>query len=185
MSEAEVSLRLALYLLRSGAVTADVIVALDGAQIQTQKVIHFDLVSFLQAERCIGTGGARWQCRYSVQGSPFGLVIHSSPGQGDVVAQLANGRTLRVESKKGPLERSASSPEYKLMREAIGQLMTITEVESNDMLAVAVPLSAKSSELAGRWQTAPLIERVGIQFILVDKSGLVHGLESLVGARTE
>ena len=99
------------------------------------------------------------------------------PGQGDVVARLSTGRTLRVECKKGPLSRSKSSQEYPLLREAIGQLMTVERVEPTDILAVAVPDSPKFNELASRWRNAPLIRRLGLQILTVSRDkGAVSGL---------
>jgi hypothetical protein len=94
MSEAEVSLRLALALLRNRAVLADVEVAIDGAQIKTGDRIHFNLEVFLRAEECRpDENDSTWRCRYTVVGADHGLVIHSIPGHGDVVARLSSGRT--------------------------------------------------------------------------------------------
>ncbi len=88
---------------------------------------------------------------------------------------MVSGNTLRVESKKGTLFRSKSSQEYPLMREAMGQLMTISEVGESDILAIAVPRSIKFTELASRWRSAPLIKRIGIKIILVDREGGIDG----------
>ena len=52
MPEAEVSLRLALFLLRNKLVSADVSVALDGAQVKTGNIIHFPIYEFLQSNNC-------------------------------------------------------------------------------------------------------------------------------------
>jgi len=53
-----------------------------------------------------------------------------------------------VESKKGPLIRSKSLQDYPLIREAIGQLMTVEHADSLDLLAVAVPSYEKFNALA-------------------------------------
>jgi hypothetical protein len=156
MSEAEVSLRLALYLLRNDIVTSNISVAIDGAQIRTKDKFHFPLADFLKdngLKRC--QTGPGWYGSYSL-GSTFSIVIHSNPGQGDVVANVRSGHVLRVEAKKGTLSRSRSSSEYQLLREAFGQLMTIETDIENNLLAVAVPKSNKFDELArnvktGRW----------------------------------
>jgi len=92
------------------------------------------------------------------------------------VAKLRSGRTLRVECKKGSLERTKSSAEYPLLREAIGQLLTIEQVNDDDMLAVAVPESPKFQELATRWREAPLIKKLGIKILTVGQDGSVDGL---------
>ena len=88
---------------------------------------------------------------------------------------------MRAECKKGPLTRSASSQEYPLLREALGQLITIGEVSEKDILAVAVPYSAKFNELAERWRKAPLISRFGISILTVDQSGSVLGFPEHAG----
>lgn len=170
------SLRLAFWLAEGGLVSERVDVAIDGAQVQTRATVHFDLPGFLSnagwAEEDPSGG---WQGTYRRPGLPVVLNIHSSPGKGDVVAKLALGGTLRAECKKGPLSRSRSSQEYPLIREALGQLLTVTEVGEQDVLAVAVPHSDKFAELASRWRKAPLVERFGIRILTVDRTGNVHG----------
>jgi len=94
---------------------------------------------------------------------------------------MISGHTLRVECKKGPLVRSKSSQEYPLLREALGQLLTIAEVTERDLLAVAVPHSAKFQELAQRWRQAPLIKRFGIHVLTVDQTGNVFGFPNHAG----
>ena len=49
MSEAEVSLRLALWLIKNELAEGAVEVAIDGAQIQTGETVHFKLGEFLAA----------------------------------------------------------------------------------------------------------------------------------------
>jgi hypothetical protein len=176
MSEAEVSIRLALYLLREQLTTSEVEVAIDGAQVQTGGTVHFELAKFLGSVGCSPRGVASWQGHHSVSGCRAGIRIHSTPGRGDVVAKLQTGQTLRAECKKGPLLRSKSSQEYPLLREAIGQLMTVEQVGANDLLAVAVPYSVKFADLAARWRNAPLIRRLGLQLLTVDRAGGVSGL---------
>lgn len=181
MPEAEVSLRLAFWLIERGLTREPVSVSLDGAQIKTADRVHFDLVAFLAAAKwrqCIPS--LKWQCDWVHENGAL-VRIHSNPGQGDVVARLCNGYTLRVESKKGPMARSRSSAEYPLLREALGQLLTIREVSDSDILAVAVPHTPKFEELAERWRHAPLVTRFGIQILTVSRHGDVSGL-ALAGA---
>ena len=73
--------------------------------------------------------------------------------------------------KKGPMNRSASLQEYPLIREALGQLLTVQEVSEHDILVVAVPHSRKFAELAQRWRKAPLIMRLGIRILTVLVAG--------------
>ena len=178
MSEAEVSLRLAFYFLRHDLVKSDVHVAIDGAQVKTANTVHFPIAEFLLQSSCQQCHvGEAWQGRYTVGSGEHKIVIHSNPGRGDVVAELRSGHTLRAESKKGTLQRSKSSSEYRLLREALGQLLTVDAVGDDDILAVVVPYSSKFSELARRWRRAPLIEKFGIRILTVDRDGNVNGLD--------
>ncbi len=176
MPEAEVSLRLAFWLLEQNHAEGIVEVAIDGAQVRTGDNIHFDLPGFLNScsWRKLGSSLA-WQCEYESVSGCGKVRIHSSPGRGDVVAKLRLGGTLRVECKKGHTIRSRSSQEYPLIREALGQLLTMGGVGENDILAVAVPHSEKFEELATRWREAPLIKKFGIRILTIDRNGNVHG----------
>lgn len=184
MPEAEVSLRLALWLIKNELTEGPVEVAIDGAQVQTGETVHFKLADFLAScEWRKESPSEIWQGVYCSNLNGTGrLRIHSNPGKGDVVAKLRSGRILRVECKKGPLERSKSSAEYPLLREALGQLLTIERVNDGDILAVAVPRSLKFEELARRWREAPLIKKFGIRIVTVGQDGRVEGLE-FEGAR--
>ena len=178
MSEAEVSLRLAFHLLRHDLVTSDVSVAIDGAQIKTLNEYHFHVAEFLERNGCLRCEpGADWSGTYSF-GCKHHVIIHSNPGKGDVVAQMKSGHKLRVESKKGTLQRSKSSAENPLLREAFGRLVTIDSVDDNDILAVAVPKSEKFESLARRWREAPLIKKVGIRILTIARDGTVNGLNT-------
>src|ERR1051326_5890767 len=60
---------------------------------------------------------------------------------------MRNGQVLRVECKKGPLSLVSGSPEYPLLRSALGHLLTLEEVNKSDIIAVAVPRAARFREL--------------------------------------
>ena len=60
---------------------------------------------------------------------------------------------------------------HALMREAIGQLMTGPELTKQIIPAVGIPYTEQSYNLACKWQAYPQIKNIGIQFILVHKSG--------------
>lgn len=179
MPEAEVSLRLALHLIERGLTSSDVRVAIDGAQVKTTNTIRFGLAEFLRGLEW-RRPAADWQGTYAHARHSANIVISSMPGRGDVVAELIDGRTLRVECKKGPLVRSKSSQEYPLLREALGQLLTIDSVGKSDLLAVAVPSSPKFEELARRWRQAPLIRQLPICILTVNRDNEVSGLPSVV-----
>lgn len=177
MPEAEVSLRLALYLITNDLTTSPVQIAIDGAQVRTNLQIHFDILPFLQKANYLPTADdGDWRGRFQHTASGRELVIHSQSGCGDVVAKLNNGKTLRVESKKGTLTSSRSSQEYALIHEALGQILTMAEVATDDILAVAVPHSIKFVKLARRWREAPLVKKAGIQILTVGIGNQVDGL---------
>ena len=181
MPEAEVSLRLAFHLIERGLAASDVQVAIDGAQVKTADTIHFGISEFLRGlEWHKSATDDIWQGTYADAQRKPKVVIHSTPGRGDVVATLIDGRTLRVESKKGPLVGSKSSQEYPLLREALGQLLTMESVGERDLLAVAVPSSPKFEDLARRWRQAPLVSRFGIRILTVGRDNQVSGLPEVV-----
>ncbi|MEQ8790840.1 MAG: DUF1653 domain-containing protein [Pirellulaceae bacterium] len=186
MAEAEVSLRLAFHLLTLPASSGSATVAIDGAQVRVHGKEVFPISSFLSANdwaMAEQSGKNDWQGRYAKGG--LSLIVTAQSGRGDVVIDVGK-RRVRAESKKGNLVRKKGSPEYPLLREAIGQLMTVEQVETNDSLVVAVPLSDTFRSLATRWRTSPLIEEADIHFALIGRDGSVEGLPAyLYSARCE
>ena len=177
MPEAEVTLRLAISLIENGHAVGDVQTAIDGAQAKTGINIHFPIVEFLNAHGWESqTQHERWQAKYSNKKYAASIIVHSNSGESDLVVDLKSGQRLRVESKKGPLNRSKSSPEYPLIREAIGQLITVEHAEQSDLLAVAVPKSEKFDALAEEWRKRPLMTITGIHIITVGRDNSVSGL---------
>lgn len=174
MQEAEVSILIALYYIRNGLTTENVNVSIDGAHIKTGATTHFDIANFLSGNQCHKTDEniERWQGEYSVDGCTARLIINSTPGEGDVVIQLTDGRTLFIESKR--IKKGRSNHEYPAMREAIGQLMTGCEFSEHTIPVVAVPYTPKSFELAERWSKLEQIKAVGIRFMLVYEDGIVE-----------
>lgn len=176
MSEAEVSLRLAVHLVTSGRVKSNVAVALDGAQVKIGQTQQFDVPRFLSS---LGwrpkQESSRWQCEYRNPSSTHSIVIHSQSGRGDVTATLTSGESLVVEAKKGTIAKCKSSSEYPLLREALGQLLTLESLPENAVLAVAVPHGERFVTLAARWREAPLVKRSGIRLLTVSQTGEVVG----------
>ena len=174
--EAEVSLRLAIHLVTCQLVQSDVSVALDGAQIKTGDIRHFDVPAFMQAHGWTQDDGSlQWRGAYRCSSCKWAIEVHSRSGCGDVTATLISGALLIAEAKKGRLQRCKSSSEYPLLREAIGQLMTLEVVPENAVLAVAVPHGEKFAELTERWRRAPLLQRAGIRLLTVARTGEVFG----------
>jgi hypothetical protein len=177
MPEAEVSLRLAFHLLDLPGSQRVARVAIDGAQVKVGRDRIFPIVAFLAETgwtQVRQRGSNAWQGDY-VNGDQH-LIIHSRPGVGDVVMQVGDQR-VRAECKGGPLVRSPSSQEYPILRRALGQVITVQQVDRGDVLLVAVPQSPKLRELASRWRDAPLVQRAGIQIVLVGRDGSVEGLD--------
>lgn len=176
MSEAEVSLRLAVHLVTSGRAKSDIAVGLDGAQVKIGQMQHFDVQGFLGSLNWLPEqGSVRWQCKYR---NPFftqSIVVHSRSGCGDVTAALASGESLVVEAKKGTIAKCKASSEYPLLREALGQLLTLKAVPENAVLAVAVPHGERFVSLAAQWREAPLVKRSGIRILTVSQTGEVAG----------
>ncbi len=176
MTESEVSLRLAIHLITTGRAQADVSVALDGAQVRLLDRLHFEVIAFMAKQGWRQTVvGEVWQGRYVGDGSSLAVVIHSRAGAGDVTTVIENRKSLLIEAKKGSLRPSRSSAEYRLMREALGQLMTLESIPDDAVLAIAVPHGGRFVKLAERWRKAPLILRSGIHILTVEPSGMVHG----------
>lgn len=176
MSEAEVSLLLAIHLVASERASSDVQVALDGAQVKIGNNHHFNVVEFMQARDWLQEQtSVRWQCKYTNARFNRSIVVHSQSGRGDVTAELGNGVSLLVESKKGTLTNSKSSSEYPLIREAIGQLITLESIPAKVQLAVAVPHGERFVKLAERWRKVPLVVRTGIRLLTVSPTGEVDG----------
>lgn len=174
MQEAEVSLRIALFVIRNRYTQDDVRVSLDGAHIKTGNTVHFDIYTFLSNQECKKVNGPidSWQGTYEVVGYAQRIIISSTPGIGDVNVYTTNGEHLYIESKKGK-EGNRSNSEYPLMREAIGQLMTGCQMTDNMVPIVAVPYTSKSYELANKWSKLKQIQTVGIRFMLVHPDGMV------------
>ena len=177
MPEAEVSLRLAFHVMGLQRKQSPVRIAIDGAQIHVHGSQVFRILPFLEDhgwEQVEQKGKNPWQGWY--ENGKRELRIHSHPGEGDVVATVRS-RRLRAECKSGPLIKKPGSREYPKLRQALGQILTVQQVEPRDRLIVAVPLSPKFRQLADRWRTAPLVQRCRIGIVLVGRDGAVEGLD--------
>jgi len=179
MPETEVSLGLALWLVEHGLVSGVVEIAIDGAQVRTGNQEHSNPRDFLARSGWNPNGGiGGWQGEYRSANRDAALRLHSTPGIGDVVATYSCGMRLRVECKKGPLLRSQNSVEYRLLREALGQMLTVDNIDSSDVLAVAVPHGERFAELAKSW--GPRVHaRSSIHILTVDPKGEIREYPAL------
>ena len=179
MPEAEVSLLLAFHLLDHPESHGEADVAIDGAQVRVVKDEIFPITEFLDAhgwEQTEQAGKNPWQGSYIRGGKT--LRIHSRSGVGDVVARIGEKR-VRAECKKGNLVKKSSNPEYRILREALGQILTVEEIHRNDIMVVAVPNAEGFMKLAAKWSQHPLMVRSKIRIALVGRDGSVIGLENL------
>ena len=76
--------------------------------------------------------------------------------------------------------KKPGSKEYPQLRGALGQVVTVEELDVNDVLTVAVPHTPKFRKLADKWRKAPLIRKAGIQILLVGRDGMVGFGSTLV-----
>lgn len=178
MSEAEVALRLAAFILslhHSGAMAS---VTIDGASINVGDAIVFDIGRFMagigweqikepQFGRNVRTGAYRRNDKT--------IRVHSRPGEGDVVATI-DGRRVVARCKKGTLAKKPGSPEYALLTAALGQAL-LFDVSADDIVVTAVPDTPVFRKLAEIWRGRPLVRRAGIRIALVARGGAVSGLD--------
>jgi hypothetical protein len=87
------------------------------------------------------------------------------------MCRLQGGGIFRAQATKGPLFNSKESEEYRLIREALGRLLTLPAASRQDFLAVALPCSPRFIRLAYRWREAPLINRLGVIIFTVSQDG--------------
>lgn len=176
--EAFVSLSLAIWLIEQDIANGDVSVAIDGAMVRVHGKQIFDPAAFLsekgwrQAEIT-----EKWTGTFRHPDQDHQIVIHSRPGEGDVVARMSNRGRFIAECKKGFMEPSKGGQEYRLIREALGQILTMEDIRDNDVLAIAIGAGVKSSTLARKWRRAALVKKAGIRILTVDLDGNVVGYD--------
>lgn len=177
MPEAEVSLRLAFHLLAQIGAGRHASVAIDGAQVRVGGREIFPVIDFLLGEGwqlVKQVGKSPWQGHYEKSGKA--LVVHARSGEGDVVTTRGSKR-IRAECKGGPVTHKPGSKEYPLLRQLIGQLMTVKKLEPGDVMVAAVPATDRFRKLAHEWADRPLMRRSGILIVLVGRGGHVEGLK--------
>jgi hypothetical protein len=178
MSEAEVALRLADFILslpHSGAMAS---VAIHGASIKVGDATVFDIGRFM--------AGIGWE---QIKEPQFGrnaragayrrngktVRVHSRPGEGDVVTTI-DGRRIVARCKRGTLVRKPGNPEYALLTDALGEAL-LFDISADDIVVAAVPDTPVFRKLAETWRSRPLVRRAGIRIALVARDGAVSGLD--------
>ena len=176
MPEAEVALRFAFFLLRQSDNNGRASVAIDGAEVRVKERLIFPLEAFMtehEWRQVQQKGRNTWQGLYQKYGQE--IEIHARSGVGDVVAEVGAHR-IRAECKGGPLIHKPGSKEYPILQKVIGQLVTIEEVLSQDMIVAVVPATDKFRRLADLWRDRPILSATGIKITLVHRNGNVEGL---------
>lgn len=159
-TEAEVIIGIAKYLIRKKMIEGSVLISLDGMH----KKVYPQWCERIKDEN---------------------IIENTNSGFGDVVATFneqfsvkIGKNKLHIECKKGSYLKSKTSEEYKLMREAIGQIATVENYDSNTLYAIAIPKSDKTVKLAEDWIKRDGIKKLGIKILLIDDKDNVFGLES-------
>jgi hypothetical protein len=177
MTQTEVCLRLAQYLLARRLTTTDVNVALTGYELTRRDRPRFPVTRFL-TER--GTQPKRltdgWRGNYLLKGGAHALRLTNEPGIADVVTTLTSGARLLAHVSRGLLESSRSPAEHKLLRGAIGRAITCESAGPFDLLAAVVPRSKRFRELATEWRASEGARRARLLILTVDRAGNVDGL---------
>jgi hypothetical protein len=174
MSEAEVVLRLAEYLLKLPNAASSVEVAIDGAVVKIQEQAIFDIEGFLTAQGWKQTdraGRNAWSGTYQRHGKELRLSCRS--GEADVIIEVGARRVV-AECKGGTLLRKRGSPERPRLAQVLGQALG-WNLRDTDLLIVAVPDSEGFRKLTSKYRERPLLVRTGIQICLVNRSGTVTG----------
>ncbi|WP_246777339.1 hypothetical protein [Microvirga sp. VF16] len=177
MSDAEVALRLAEFILSLPASGAMASVAIDGASIKVGDAVAFNIGRFMA-----GTGWEQikepqvgrnaWTGAY--RRSDKTIRVHSRPGGGGVVTTV-DGRRVIAQCERGPLVRKPGGPEYALLTAALGQALLV-DVSADDIVVAAVPDTPVFRKFAETWRSRPLVRRAGIRIALVARAGGVSGL---------
>lgn len=175
--EAEVVIRLMNYLVENNYVNSnyEITVNLDGSSITWgEKQIFGDVIKFLNS---LGwqfkEPSGKWRGKYEKvkDKENYTALFRSKSGEGDLRCKLKGGKELYVECKKGEISSTKSSAEYKLIREAIGQIATIEKLDENYIYAVCVPENEKTKNLIEQWELSEGVKRLGIKLFCIDKKG--------------
>jgi len=178
MPKAEVSLRLAQFILSLPGSGAMASVAIDRASLKIREAVAFDIgrlmaVTGWEPIKEPQVGRNPWTGAYR-RGDKT-IRVHSRPGEGDVVATV-DGRRIIAECTKGPLVHTAGRTEHSLLTTALGQAL-LFDVSADDIVVAAVPDTPVFRRLAEVWWSRPLVRRAGIKIALVARDGAVSGLD--------
>jgi len=182
MPEAEVTLRLALWLLDRSGPESYAEVAIDGAHVKIrpheqagrriEEQTVFDIRAFLQANGCTPKSlKDEWRGTYTRK--DCNLTISSVNGF-DVRGKLGE-KNIRAECKAGPLQSIKGISVRAILARAIGQVVTSEFASSaDDELWVAVPDTPAFESVGVKIVKGRLFAKTGIRLALVSEKGQVR-----------
>jgi hypothetical protein len=178
MPEAEVTLRLAFWLLHHAEQKSHADVAIDGAHVRIaaheqagrriEERTVFDIRSFLAENKCYPRHlGHEWRGTYSFEGHTVSIrSVH-----GFDVQVRCNDKEIRAECKGGPLQPKGQSASA-VFASAIGQVIVSSSDAQSEELWVAVPDSPTFENVARRIIKGRAFANTGIKIALVSKAGV-------------
>jgi hypothetical protein len=172
MPEAEVTLRLAFWLISAEGSGQDVKIAIDGACVQIEDVTIFEIARFLQESgwKMMNQSGKNpWQGRYSHEQCTHSLQIQ--PKTGPDIQLLWGGKVLRVESKGGTF--ADKGRHRAIVAAGIGQVLTLNDIPESEERWVAVPYSERFKTVCESLVHSKFLKNIGVKFALPKRSGEV------------
>jgi hypothetical protein len=179
MPEAEVTLRLAFWLLDRADQKSHADIAIDGAHVRIapyqqagrwiEERTVFDIRSFLATNECHPENlKHEWRGSYSRKG--HSLTIKAICGF-DVQVRC-DGRDIKAECKGGPLQRVKGRNPAAILASAIGQVIVSGSSVQSDELWVAVPDSPSFEKAGARIIKGRAFANTGIRIALVSRGGV-------------
>ena len=198
MTQTEVSLRLARFLVVSKLAAGDVTVTLDRHELSKRGAPKFPVERFLLDRNFVRPLrlGEEWTGDYLLAAtrgdeSAPRLILTTEREAADVVTTVRPSSAyftaadplhpppasrLIVHCSPGVLVETRSPAEHKWLRGSIGRAVTYQKACANDILAVAASRSERFRDLATRWRGTDGTLRTGLLILLVDRAGSVDGL---------
>jgi hypothetical protein len=122
---------------------------------------------------------ATWRGSYIEGKSHRSISLHDRTDVPQLVAPLARGGRLLLEASAGPLNPTKSPVEHKLLFGLIGRALCYEDVDAGDVLAIAVPRSARFRQLIARFRKSPRLEKTALVSYLVARGGDIDGMQKL------
>jgi hypothetical protein len=172
MSQTEVSLRLARYLISSKLVSDAVTLTLAGYELTRNHKSRFPIHRYLTED--LGFDASEPienDCRgtYIMKGAEHPLCIAWDRLDGHLITRLRTGQRFVVFVSAGLIATSRSSAEHKQLRGAIGRAMTWDGADAHDLLAVCVPRSLQYRRLTSSFREAEGVKRGRLIILMVDR----------------